>query len=45
MGLLNTSSWWVWHRSQSPSAAVRTSTVAGARALGFSTANAVHTGR
>lgn len=45
MGLPNKSSWWVWHRSQSPSEAVRTSTVARARALGFNTANAVHTGR
>ena len=45
MGLPNKSSWWVWHRSQSPSAAVRSSTVARARALGFNTANAVHTGR
>ena len=45
MGLPDKSSWWVWHRSQSPTASVRTSTLARARALGFDTAEAVHTGR
>ena len=45
MGLPNKSNWWVWHRSQSPSEAARTATLARARALGFNTANAVHTGR
>ncbi|MEQ7153700.1 lipocalin family protein [Brevundimonas aurifodinae] len=45
MGLPDKSSWWVWHRSQSPAASVRTSTLARARALGFNTTNAVHTGR
>ena len=45
MGLPNKSDWWVWTRSASPSEAVRTRTLARARALGFDTANAVHTGR
>jgi len=45
MALPNKSDWWIWHRSQSPSAAVRTQTVARARALGLDTANVVHTGR
>lgn len=45
MGLPNKSSWWVWHRSQSPSEAERTRLVARARSLGFNTAGAVHTGR
>jgi apolipoprotein D and lipocalin family protein len=45
MGLPDKSSWWVWHRSQSPAASVRTSTLARARALGFDTTDAVHTGR
>jgi apolipoprotein D and lipocalin family protein len=44
MGLPNKSSWWIWHRSQSPSPAVRSSTLARARALGFNTAGVVHTG-
>lgn len=44
MGLPNKSSWWIWHRSQSPSAAVRSSTLARARALGFPTASVVQTG-
>jgi apolipoprotein D and lipocalin family protein len=44
MGLPDKSSWWVWHRSQSPAAAVRAATLARARALGFNTTNAVHTG-
>ena len=45
MGLPNKSSWWIWNRSQSPSEAERTRLVARARALGFNTAGAVHTGR
>ena len=45
MGLPDKSSWWVWHRSQSPAASVRTATLARARALGFDTTDAVHTGR
>ena len=44
MGLPNKSNWWIWHRSQSPSAAVRASTLARARALGFNTARPVQTG-
>lgn len=44
MGLPNKSNWWIWHRSQSPSAAVRSSTLARARALGFNTASPVQTG-
>ncbi len=45
MGLPDKSSWWIWHRSQSPASAVRASTLARARTLGFDTAGAVHTGR
>jgi apolipoprotein D and lipocalin family protein len=44
MGLPNKSSWWIWHRSQSPSPVVRSSTLARVRALGFNTAGVVHTG-
>lgn len=44
MGLPNKSNWWIWHRSQTPSAAVRASTLARARALGFNTASLVQTG-
>ena len=44
MGLPNKSNWWIWHRNQSPSAAVRASTLARARALGFNTASPVQTG-
>ena len=44
MGLPDKSSWWIWHRIQSPAAAVRSATLSRARALGFSTANIVHTG-
>jgi apolipoprotein D and lipocalin family protein len=44
MGLPNKSNWWIWHRSQSPSAAVRASTLQRARALGFNTASPVQTG-
>ena len=45
MALPNKSDWWVWTRSASPSEAVRTRTLARARALGFDTSTAVHTGR
>ena len=45
MGLPNKSDWWVWTRSATPSEAVRTRTLARARALGFDTGSAVHTGR
>jgi apolipoprotein D and lipocalin family protein len=44
MGLPDKSSWWIWHRSQSPSPSVRTATLARARALGFNTARVVQTG-
>lgn len=45
MGLPDQSSWWIWHRSQTPAASVRTATLARARALGFNTASPVHTGQ
>jgi apolipoprotein D and lipocalin family protein len=45
MGLPDKSSWWVWHRSQSPAGSVRTATLARARALGFNTSQVVHTGQ
>ena len=45
MALPDRSDWWVWHRSQSPSAAERTRLIARARALGFDTGEVVHTGR
>jgi apolipoprotein D and lipocalin family protein len=45
MGLPDKSSWWIWHRSQSPAAAVRDTTLARARALGFDTSRVTHTGR
>ncbi len=45
MGLPDQSSWWVWHRSQTPAASVRTATLARARALGFDTSRPVHTGQ
>jgi len=45
MGLPNKSDWWVWTRSATPSDAIRTRTVARARALGFDTDSVVHTGR
>lgn len=44
MGLPDKSSWWIWHRTQSPAAAVRTATLARARALGFDTSGTVQTG-
>ena len=44
MGLPNKSNWWIWHRSQSPSASVRSATLARAGALGFDTATVVRTG-
>lgn len=44
MGLPDKSSWWIWHRSQSPAASVRTATLARARALGFETSRVTHTG-
>ena len=45
MGLNDKSNWWVWTRTASPPEGVRAATVARARALGFNTAGAVHTGR
>lgn len=45
MALPDKSDWWIWHRSQSPSEATRTTLIARARALGMSTGRAVHTGR
>ena len=45
MALPDRSDWWVWHRSQSPSAAERTRLLARARALGLDTGEVVHTGR
>jgi apolipoprotein D and lipocalin family protein len=44
MGLPDKSSWWIWHRSQSPAASVRAATVVRARALGFDTSRVTHTG-
>ena len=45
MALPDRSDWWVWHRSQSPSAAERTRLIARARARGLDTGEVVHTGR
>lgn len=45
MGLPDKSSWWIWHRSPTPSATVRSATLARAGALGFETADVVHTGQ
>ena len=45
LALPNKSDWWVWHRSQSPSEAVRTETLRRARAAGLNTGEVVHTGR
>ena len=45
MGLPDKSGWWIWNRSQSPSEATRRQLLARAAALGFDTANPVHTGR
>lgn len=44
LGLPDKSSWWIWHRSQSPAASVRTATLARAAALGFDTSRVTHTG-
>jgi apolipoprotein D and lipocalin family protein len=45
LALPNKSDWWVWHRSQSPSEAVRTEVLRRARAVGLNTGEVVHTGR
>jgi apolipoprotein D and lipocalin family protein len=44
MGLPDKSGWWIWNRSQSPSEATRRQLLSRAAALGFDTANPVHTG-
>lgn len=44
MGLPDKSSWWIWHRSQSPSEATRARLIARARDQGFR-GETVHTGR
>ncbi|RZJ28025.1 MAG: lipocalin [Brevundimonas sp.] len=41
----NRSDWWIWHRSQSPSPAVRADLVRRAAALGLPTAQLVQTGQ
>lgn len=45
LALPNKSDWWIWHRSQSPSEAVRTETLRRARGVGLNTGEVVHTGR
>ncbi|MBX9461136.1 MAG: lipocalin family protein [Brevundimonas sp.] len=45
LALPDRSDWWIWHRSQSPSAAVREQLLARARAAGLDTGRVVHTGR
>ena len=45
LSLPNRSDWWIWHRSQSPSAAVRADLVRRAAALGLPTATVVQTGQ
>ncbi|MFC7377836.1 lipocalin family protein [Brevundimonas sp. GCM10030266] len=45
LSLPNRSDWWIWHRSQSPSAAVRADLVRRAAALGLPTAQVVQTGQ
>lgn len=44
LALPNKSDWWIWHRSQNPSAAVRSQTLARARQLGLNTSQVVTTG-
>ncbi|HEV2082238.1 MAG TPA: lipocalin family protein [Brevundimonas sp.] len=44
LSLPNKSDWWIWSRSQSPSAAVRSQTLARARQLGLNTSQVVTTG-
>jgi len=44
LALPNKSDWWIWHRSQSPSAAVRSQILARARQLGLDTSQVVTTG-
>lgn len=45
LALPDKSDWWIWHRSQSPTEATRTTLIARARTLGLSTGRVVHTGR
>ena len=45
LSLPNRSDWWIWHRSQSPSAAVRADLVRRAAALGLETGQVVQTGQ
>ena len=45
LALPDRSDWWIWHRSQSPSATVREQLLARARAAGLDTGRVVHTGR
>jgi apolipoprotein D and lipocalin family protein len=45
LSLPNRSDWWIWHRSQSPSAATRADLVRRAAALGLPTAEVVQTGQ
>ncbi len=45
LSLPNRSDWWIWHRSQSPSAAVRADLVRRAAALGLPTGQVVQTGQ
>ncbi len=44
LALPNKSDWWIWHRSQSPAATVRSQTLSRARALGLDTSRVVTTG-
>lgn len=45
LALPDRSDWWIWHRSQTPPAAVRERLLARARAAGLDTSRVVHTGR
>lgn len=45
LSLPNRSDWWIWHRSQSPSEAVRADLVRRAAALGLETSAIVQTGQ
>jgi apolipoprotein D and lipocalin family protein len=45
LSLPNRSDWWIWHRSQSPSAAARADLVRRAAALGLPTGEVVQTGQ
>lgn len=45
MGLPDQSSWWIWHRSHTPSPAMRSFTLTRAGSLGFDTTGAIQTGQ